>query len=562
MINFNKNAAPGGKDDDNNKTLGGQVFVIDILEIETSHINPRKTQGDNYDSTKKSIKEVGLLQMLTVTKQPDAENYELYSGGNTRLTILKELHDEYLADGDEDNANKIRYQQCLYVPYTNDLDVLVKHMAENEERSNMTFIDKARAVFQIKAMYLQQENLDDISNRKLVKYIHQLGWTRVNQRSMTELTFAFEKIDDVIPLALNQGMGRPKIEQLRKWLYYAVTYVSWLVEKHGYDYSAEQAEQLYFTVLATYDDDIDPINLDEFYQEYLFQLSNILMKFDSKLKMEVVRFEFEQIKELGYVPEEKPVDELSRQLKETSTVPPFQYPEPRKPRTPKTETITDSHETAGTGNHIGESDESNNMLGGIAAKVNPATNANSNIETATDSENSIAEIGKHQTIQLFEKIIPQYDLLGTLREENLLLYGDEDNSLHIYPPYFSLDISDENKYRCLTKIILSAEWPLQYLVLHILYVFVTYYKNDFDHNSLSKDETITFKNLMKIWGEFCTKYCHYTGLCETGLIMRNILQGQSMMEVHNLIRKNLDYIANFELSIIQDVNSDKDKGGG
>ncbi|MGY0400154.1 MAG: hypothetical protein ACWIPH_09565, partial [Ostreibacterium sp.] len=66
-----------------------------------------------------------------------------------RLKILTELTHEYNEDGDSNKANLIRFQQVIYQPYTNDLDVLVKHMAENEERINMTFIDKARAVFHL-----------------------------------------------------------------------------------------------------------------------------------------------------------------------------------------------------------------------------------------------------------------------------------------------------------------------------------------------------------------------------------------------------------------------------
>ncbi len=555
-LNFKKNSAPdannnggnGGGNGGNGTPPTGQVFMVDILDIQTSRLNPRQTQGDNYQSTKESIKSAGLLQMLTITKQPDAEKYELYSGGNTRLTILKELYDEYMAEDDTDKANEIRYQQCLYVPYTNDLDVLVKHMAENEERSNMTFIDKARAVFHIKSMYMQQENLENISNNKLVEYIHSLGWNSVYQQSMTELTFAFDKLDNAIPLALNQGMGRPKIEQLRKWLNYATIYVDWLVKKYNYDYSAEQAERLYFKVLSDYDDDIEPINLDDFFQEYLFQLSNILMTFDEILKMEVVQFELEQVEELGYVPEEQPQKELSQQLKETATVPPFKYPEPRKPRTTKS-----NDDDIGIDSNTTDTGASNNETvidGIVAAKTTQKTGTETSYSEAVEGINDlddldkIAEIGKKHTIDIFNKIIRQYDFKGNFKE--ILHYGSDDDSLHIYPPYFSLDISNEDKRVLLTQMILSAEWPLQYLILHLINVYVTYYQNDFDHSSLSAEETTTFNNLLRIWGEYNGKYCHYLGLCETGLIGRNILQRRSLMETHYLLKKHLECIVTFE----------------
>lgn len=152
MLNFARNvASPDGA------TESVRVIPLDISEIECSRFNPRTSRGVHYESTKESIRNTGLQNMLTVTKRPGDEHYSLYYGGNTRLTILKELVNEALASGDEDTANRLRLQQCRFVPYTDDLDVLVKHMAENEERSGMTLIDKARAVFQIREMYLATE---------------------------------------------------------------------------------------------------------------------------------------------------------------------------------------------------------------------------------------------------------------------------------------------------------------------------------------------------------------------------------------------------------------------
>ena len=152
-----------------------RIIPLDIHDIAVSHMNPRHSRGEHYESTKASIKAIGLQSMLTVTRVPDQEQYSLYNGGNTRLSILKELYQEYKAEGNNEAAEKLRTQYCRFVPYTDDIDVLVKHMAENEERSEMTFIDKARAVFQIRELYLHKTGATEISNRKLVEYIHGLG---------------------------------------------------------------------------------------------------------------------------------------------------------------------------------------------------------------------------------------------------------------------------------------------------------------------------------------------------------------------------------------------------
>lgn len=255
FLKFGKNAATIKNETKEALPVTGTPFMVDILEVAPSRLNPRLTHGlnyqDHYDNLKASIRNIGLQTTLTVTKYADSEHYELYNGGNTRLKILTELYHEYDAQGDTPHANQYRYQQVNYVAFTNELDVLVKHMVENEERINMTFIDKARAIFQIKALYLAQNDTDKISNRQLTELITQLGWSSVKHQAMTELTFAFEKLDYVIPLALNSGMGRPKIQQLRLWLNAVKKYVTWLCENKESTLTVDEAERLYFNVLVS-----------------------------------------------------------------------------------------------------------------------------------------------------------------------------------------------------------------------------------------------------------------------------------------------------------------------
>ena len=267
LINFIKNDGGGTPEQEEY----ARIIDLDINVIETSHMNPRQTRGEHYESTKESIRNIGLLQMLTVTKVPGQEHFSLYNGGNNRLSILKELYQEYLAAGENDKAEAIRFQQCRYVPYTDDIDVLVRHMAENEERSNMTFIDKARAVFQIRELYRNKHGVETVSSRELVEFIHSLGWTRVNQPIMTELNFAFEQLQTVIPFAMEAGMGKLKVQQIRKWWGYVETYLQWLIENDKVSrradgterpYTIEQARQLYFDTLAEQDSDEIPIDIE------------------------------------------------------------------------------------------------------------------------------------------------------------------------------------------------------------------------------------------------------------------------------------------------------------
>ncbi len=563
MINFRKNSAPDDNSG-NGKNDGGTpptrtFFTIDILELKTSRMDPRKSRSGRdyqkrYESLKASIRNAGLRSTLTVTKYPDSSYYELFNGGNTRLKILLELYDEYLSDGKENQAKTIRFQEVLYQPYTDDIDVLVKNMADNEERINMTFIDKARAVFQIKTLYLHQhEEVKDISNNKLVGHIHKLGWTSIYQPTMNELTFAFEKLDQAIPLALNSGMGRPKIQQLRLWLSYVEKYITWLVETYQYDYRFETAEQLYLTTLAEYDDDIDPIDLDEFWNDYLFRLSTQLMQFDKSLKIEHIEFELKNIKEVGKVLDNVPEEELSRQLKETATVPHFTFPEPRKPRTTKPKASeTDSGSIAGaSGNTDGQSEiEEQTVVGPAPANKSPTS--------APTLEETIANC-RTQSIEVLDVFMQKYDFKQKLK--HLISYGDLDgdldNEFHDFVPYFTLDLSTDKHRQDMIEIILSAEWPDQYVALHLLHISVLYYQHDFSQDSFDDKEMSTYKNLMGIWEEFATKYTNYLGLCQTELVSHMPSQKEGLLKAHQLMQTHIEMIRLSNVAYAED----KEQGG-
>lgn len=326
VLTFQKNTANiDTKDTD--RLIDGQRLTIDILTVQPCRINPRKTYGLNYqelyDSLKSSIRNIGLQTTLTITQFPQSEHYELCNGGNTRLKILNELYHEYQAQGDIAKADSFRYQDVKYAEFTNVLDILVKHMAENEERISMSFIDKARAVFQIKELCKEENNNQDLSNRQLAEYINQLGWTGVKHQAMTELCFAFEKLDCVIPLALNSGMGRPSIRRLRLWLNEVKRYIVWLNDNHKYQIAIDDIERLYFTVLTKFDDDIEPINLDDFYQSFIFQLSEQLQPLDKQLSVESISFALSSLAEFGTVPNTstKPQDSTDVVKKDTPTAP-------------------------------------------------------------------------------------------------------------------------------------------------------------------------------------------------------------------------------------------------
>lgn len=171
--------------------------------------NPRQTKNPMYDEIKESIRNRGLDHAPNVTRKSPADPYMIKDGGNTRLQILRELWEE---TGDE----KFYNLDLMFHPWTNDLDVLIGHMIENEMRGNMIFVERAIAARKVKNQ-IDAEGEKEISVNALAKHITEMGWS-LNQSNLGQMLYAEEILLPVIPDALWSGMGRDTVKKIRKLL--------------------------------------------------------------------------------------------------------------------------------------------------------------------------------------------------------------------------------------------------------------------------------------------------------------------------------------------------------
>ena len=572
LLNFNKNDAGGAPEQEEY----ARIIVLDINVIEVSHMNPRQTRGEHYDSTKESIRNIGLLQMLTVTKVPGQEHFSLYNGGNTRLAILQELYQEYLAAGEDDKAEAIRMQQCRYVPYTDDLDVLVKHMAENEERSEMTYIDKARAVFQIRELYLKQNGEETVTARELSDFINSLGWTRVNHRIFTDLYFALDSLETVIPLALNAGMGKLKIQQIRKWWGYVETYLQCLIDNDKVSrradgtelpYTIAQARQLYFGTLAERDSDEMPIDIDEFLEDFRCRWALELQQYNPTTNSVRILGELEMIEEHGRVLEEVPMEELRQRLEETATVPISRWPEPRKPRTPRDPAASSANATAASGHDDDSGFDSDGDNGaGYAGDNgdepfpdNPPTPPSGGADMAArkaavpasltppkerdvqpvpfgpkfkypdlrqSQEKLRAELCQLCTTEV-EQLLGFFDASGLLRRLVRTEYqGDDpqsDDALFFdEAPFFYLALDNNEALREVHNHLLEANETTRFVTLYFIRTWMVYLRDAFhilEPGNATQQELNNYGYTELLWKEFGDAYNDTLFLCRCGLVL-------------------------------------------
>lgn len=177
--------------------------------------NPRHTKNPMYDEIKESIRNRGLDHAPNVTRQNPADPYMIKDGGNTRLQILRELWEE---TGNE----KFYHLDLMFHPWTNDLDVLIGHMIENEMRGNMIFIERAIAARKVKNQ-IEDEGGKELSIRELAKRITEMGWS-TKDTNLNQMLYAEEFLLQVMPDALWSGIGIDRVKKIRKLLDCCRTY--------------------------------------------------------------------------------------------------------------------------------------------------------------------------------------------------------------------------------------------------------------------------------------------------------------------------------------------------
>lgn len=238
------------------KKIFGQTHhkQLTIDQIEAYDRNPRRTINPRYHDIKLAIRAAGKLNTaLSVTRRPGATLYMVESGGNTRLQILKELWQE---------TKDERYYKtdCLIVPWQSESHVLSAHLIENELRGEMTLIDKALALKDLKVQ-LENESGKTLSRNEFSKKLALSGYP-VSPRQLTRFNYAADFLASLIPMALEAGLGVRAIDKIMK---FQTCYSKCLAEFGG----TQPFEPMLAQALAQHDDDELDINalqrtLDDF----------------------------------------------------------------------------------------------------------------------------------------------------------------------------------------------------------------------------------------------------------------------------------------------------------
>lgn len=187
--------------------LGETPMILTLDQLRPNPDNPRTTRNPRYDDIKNSIHARGLDTVPKVTRMPDSEPdvYIFSDGGNTRYQILTELWKE---TGDP----RFYRIHMLFKPWPGRLQCVIGHLAENEVRGELTFIEKAQGIH--KARQIHEEQLGrKVSLRELADLLTHEGLP-VHNSTISRMEDALKYLYPWIPELMESGLGSPQVRNL------------------------------------------------------------------------------------------------------------------------------------------------------------------------------------------------------------------------------------------------------------------------------------------------------------------------------------------------------------
>lgn len=187
--------------------LGETPMILTLDQLRPNPDNPRTTRNPRYDDIKNSIHARGLDTVPKVTRIPESEPdvYIFSDGGNTRYQILTELWKE---TGDP----RFYRIHVLFKPWPGRLQCVIGHLAENEVRGELTFIEKAQGIHKARLIYEEQLN-KSVSMRELSSLLTEQGLP-VDASSISRMENALKYLYPWIPDLMESGLGRPQVTAL------------------------------------------------------------------------------------------------------------------------------------------------------------------------------------------------------------------------------------------------------------------------------------------------------------------------------------------------------------
>jgi ParB family protein of integrating conjugative element (PFGI_1 class) len=246
--------------------IADTAMVVTLDELRPYELNPRIVRNPRYDDIKASVRERGLEAPPAITRRPGEAHYIIRNGGNTRLSILNELWQET-------KDERFFRIPCLFRPWTSrgEILALTGHLAENELRGELTFIERALGVEKLREFH-ERETGGALTQKELSDRLKRDGYP-ISQSHISRMQDAIHHLLPSIPKILYGGLGKPKVERL-------------IALRRGAQriferYAAKKAvavdfDGLFHDVSAAFDLEPATFNVQRLQDELIGQMANLL----------------------------------------------------------------------------------------------------------------------------------------------------------------------------------------------------------------------------------------------------------------------------------------------
>lgn len=181
-------------------------MVLTLDQLRPNPDNPRTSRNPRFDDIKASIRARGLDTVPKVTLDPDNPGSYIFSdGGNTRYQALSELWEET-------HSEHFYRVHCLFKPWPGRIKCVIGHLAENELRGELSFIEKAIGIRNARQI-IEDESGKAVSLRELATALTEQGYP-VSYSSLSRMDSCVRHLYPHLPALLESGLGRPQINAL------------------------------------------------------------------------------------------------------------------------------------------------------------------------------------------------------------------------------------------------------------------------------------------------------------------------------------------------------------
>lgn len=241
-------------------------MVVTLDELRAYELDPRIKRNPLYQEIKASIRERGLDSAPQITRRPGADHYIIRNGGNTRLAILRELWMETK----EEQFFRI---SCLFRPWPErgEIIALTGHLAENELRGGLTFIERALGIEKARELY-ELESGKALSQSELSRRLAADGFP-VQQSHISRMQDTIRYLLPAIPNVLYGGLGRHQVERLA--VLRKAAEFTWETYAQDKNLSVD-FETLFHDTLVVFDIDLDNFAVKRVQDELIGQMASLL----------------------------------------------------------------------------------------------------------------------------------------------------------------------------------------------------------------------------------------------------------------------------------------------